>query len=83
MAFNGLIKFLNSLIDALASIANIFLGWLPDSPFLDLDIHLPFVDNLGWLIDFSFIVRVTGIWLVAIAAYYVCSTVLRWLKVIS
>lgn len=83
MVFDGLIKFLNFLIDGLSSIANLFLGWLPDSPFLDLDIHLPFVDNLGWLIDFAFIVRATTVWLVAIAAYYVCSTVLRWLKVIS
>ena len=41
---------------------------------------LPFVN---WFVPFGTILQITGVWLTAIALYYVYQIVLRWVKVIE
>ncbi|CAB1248009.1 conserved protein of unknown function [Ruminococcaceae bacterium BL-6] len=61
------------------------LGFLPDSPFQALDTSpvAPYLSVLNWIVPVSFILSVMETWLVAIAAYYIISAALRWIRAIS
>lgn len=58
---------------------------LPDSPFKLLDNspikqYLAFVN---WICPFDFVITTLEAWLVAVAAYYCWSVLLRWVKAIG
>ena len=59
---------------------------LPISPFKDFIAQFGGLPYLGWL-NWFFPVRgcltVLGIWLTAVATFYIWSIVMRWLKVIG
>lgn len=74
----------SALVNLAASIISIF----PESPFAHIDgdfvswlsTILPYVN---WFIPFDKIVATLGLWLAAIAIYYVYQIVLRWIKVVE
>lgn len=58
---------------------------LPDSPFKMLSTTpiAKYLKYINWIIPIDFMINVLTLWLVAIAAYYVWSVVLRWIKAID
>lgn len=80
--FNQLGEFLSNAINGLISL-------LPNSPFvaisnlLDSSVIAPYLSYINWIVPFDFAIQSFGIWLVAMAVYYVISIALRWLKVIG
>lgn len=80
-----IIKILNGIIYALGSGLSFILSCLPQSPFTSIDIT-PIKSLMGyfnWLIPVGTIVAITGGWVACKFAYWVYSTVLRWIKLIS
>lgn len=65
------------------------LSWvtalLPDSPFQAISNsavseYLPYIN---WFLPFDFVVTTLGLWLLAVAGYYIYSVVLRWIKAVE
>lgn len=69
------------------SLGNQFQKYLPLSPFREaiqeFDVFGLNVGWLNWVIPVQDIVKVTLVWLGAIATFYVFQIILRWLKVIE
>lgn len=61
------------------------IGLLPNSPFklLSNSPVQPYLAYINWFIPFDFIVSTMEAWLAAIAAYYLYSVILRWVKAIN
>lgn len=59
--------------------------FLPLSPFRDYIIDLEGIDFgwLNWIFPIQAMMHVAGLWLTAIAIFYVYQIILRWLKVIE
>lgn len=77
--------FMNLGIVAIAALGVLLVSLLPTSPFQGLlaDMVVPYLDSLNWVIPLGFMVNVLGLWLVAIALYYIVSIGLRWVKAIE
>lgn len=61
------------------------LSFLPNSPFQSLLQNmnaLPYLPVLNWFFPISEIAYVTGLWLGAIAIYYIYSALLRFVRAI-
>lgn len=77
------------IINNLGSTLQQALRWvvslLPDSPFKILDSSpiQPYLAFMNWLLPFNFVVTTLETWLVAVAAYYCWSVLLRWVKAIG
>jgi hypothetical protein len=74
------------LNDFLTGIIQSILKLFPQSPFKAYIGSLASWQGLGWLnwfIPVSDILAVCSVWLVAIGAYYLFSTIGRWLHIIS
>lgn len=62
------------------------LSFLPNSPFqylLQNMSALPYLPVLNWFIPISEIAYITGLWLTAIALYYIYSALLRFVRAIK
>ena len=76
---------LNKLFQWLASVLNSVLFFLPDSPFT-FEGASEFYETLSYVnyfVPISSFVTILKAWLTAITAYYVVSTILRWVKAIE
>lgn len=71
-AFGGLIE---KIISVLPS--------SPFRPFLNQIGSLPYLGIFNWFFPVGDCLRVLGIWVVAIAAFYLYSVIARWVKLIS
>ena len=75
----------SSVVEFLIGVINL----LPESPFVAALDDLQASEFAEWLHFFNWFVpievfkRVTGVWLIGVAAYYGYQIVLRWLKVIG
>lgn len=71
--------------DAINNVFQWIVDLLPDSPFQSLDISpiKQYLKWINWFIPIDFILKILLLWLSAIAAYYVWSMVLRWIKAID
>lgn len=79
-----IINAINALIRGLVDFINVILSILPDSPFSNFEVSgLEFLGELNWILPVDNMVMLTGYWLLAIAAYYLYSTALRWAKAIQ
>ena len=77
---------INSLLEWLQGIADKVLDVLPDSPFKDIINNADIQQYLGfinWFVPVATILKILAAWLVAVAAYYVVSVILRWIKAID
>lgn len=62
------------------------MSMLPASPFrgfLDRFANIPYLSWLNWFVPVADILAVLLVWLGAIATFYICSIVLRWVKVLG
>lgn len=77
--------FMNLGIVAIAALGVLLVSLLPTSPFQGLlsDMVVPYLDSLNWVIPLGFMVNVLGLWIAAIALYYIVSIGLRWVKAIE
>ena len=77
---------INSLLEWLQGIADKVLDVLPDSPFKDIinnsDIQ-QYLGYINWFVPVGTILKILTAWLVAVAAYYLVSVILRWIKAID
>ena len=75
----------NWLCDTLVSLLQSIVDLLPDSPFslLDNTPIKPYLTAINWVIPIEFMINTLTLWLVAIAAYYTWSVLLRWIKAID
>ena len=88
MLANLFINLGNYFILAIGTLIGTLVGFLPDSPFLEVleEIHLPiaqYLSALNWLIPFDKIIVILGFWTMAITMYYIISIGLRWVKAIE
>ena len=77
---------INSLLEWLQGIADKVLDVLPDSPFKDIINNTDIQQYLGyinWFVPVGTILKILTAWLVAVAAYYLVSVILRWIKAID
>lgn len=59
---------------------------LPQSPFTDFINsinNLPYLGWLNWFFPVGQLLQILGLWLGAVAVFYLYQIVLRWLKVIQ
>lgn len=75
----------NWLCDSLSGIVKGIADILPDSPFklLDNTPIKPYLQYINWVIPIDFMIDTFSLWLLAIAAYYTWSVLLRWIKAIN
>lgn len=76
----------NSITDVVEQILSAVLILLPDSPFSTFEIPSEVKEILGYINYFVPIGAMLGIatgWLAAIGVYYLCQTILRWVKTIK
>lgn len=62
------------------------MSMLPTSPFrefLDRFANIPYLSWLNWFVPVGDILAVLVVWLSAIGIFYVCSILLRWIKVLG
>ena len=62
------------------------MGMLPTSPFrdfLDRFADIPYLSYLNWVVPVADILAVMAVWLTAIGIFYLCSILLRWIKVLG
>ena len=79
------INCINGIIRALATVLSWVLGSLPKTPFASVDVT-PIKDFMGymnWLIPVGTIITITTAWIACKFIYWIYSTVLRWIKMIS
>ena len=79
---------LEGLTSALISFACDVLELLPESPFvalaeMDGSEFQQILAYVNWFIPFGVLLRIFGVWLGGVGAYYVYQIVLRWIKVIE
>lgn len=76
---------LQTVLNLIKSALSWVLQLLPDSPFQMLSVSpiQPYLAAINWIIPMNFILATTQAWLVAIAAYYIYSAILRWVKAVS
>jgi len=82
---DGLTRLAQSVIDALGEFGDA-LGGLLHSPFDRISYVIDdsqVLQMLNWLIPISEMVALLQAWALAVAAWYVAMTVLRWAKTIS
>lgn len=82
---NFIINLLNKIIEALASVFSALISFLPNSPFslIDNSAVQEYLPYLNWIIPINLMITILESWLVAIATYYICQVVLRWVKAIE
>lgn len=78
------------MIEFFEWILNAFLGFLcevlPKSPFADYleeAAELPFIAYLNYFVPIGTFLRILGLWIVAVAGYYLYSVIARWVKLIE
>lgn len=72
-------ELLDGFLDGLVSV-------LPLSPFTEIIDKLEGFPHLGvinWFLPIGEFIAIGGVWLTAIATYYVYSVIARWLKLIT
>lgn len=75
----------NSIMKAIKDLLIWVLDFLPSSPFQALDNspvaqYLPYIN---WFMPLPFMLSTMELWLTAVAAYYIYSAILRWVKAVS
>lgn len=83
MLIKALVALVNLIIKAIGGIGGLILMLLPDSPFQNINIEIPYLAELNWVIPFNFMINITAVWLVAVGLYYSVMIVLRWIKAIE
>lgn len=78
---------LEAFLNKLLALAEIVLGWLPESPFADSQ-FLAINDSQGlswlnWFFPVGDCISLTAKWVAAIAIYYLATIMLRWVKAIE
>lgn len=86
--FNALIFIINTIIWLFASVLNLVLSILPNSPFLDLsrtyDISVAkYMPYLSWFLPIKSMLGILIAWLGCMLIYYIYSVVMRWIKLID
>ena len=73
------------MIQGLVDIVNTVLGWLPTSPFADIELNIyrGYIGWLAWFLPIHQMLVVMYAWIGAIAVYYLASIMLRWVKAIQ
>lgn len=59
---------------------------LPRSPFqqfMEWFTDLPYISFLNWFFPVGECLAVMGVWLIAVALFYVYSIIMRWIKIIG
>lgn len=74
---------LSSVMEWLRSVLSTVLPLSPFQDFIDQFRELPFLAYLNWFVPVRGILTVLTAWLAAIAAFYLYSILLRWLKVLG
>lgn len=69
----------NGLIQAIVRV----LPLSPFKEFLEDFEDLPFLGYLNWFVPVRSILIVMGVWLAAVAAFYLYSVIARWVKLIG
>lgn len=78
-----LIKILNALISVVSFVINFIISALPVSPF-SWSFDLPsWASWIGVFVPFGSMVTVFGVYLIAVATWYLYSVALRWIKVVK
>ena len=74
---------LNSIWNSFGDkIANI-LPTSPFTPIVEWVRGLPYLSFVNWFVPVGEMLQLLGVWLSAIAVYYLAMVVLRWLKVVG
>lgn len=74
------------LLELLHSLAASALALLPDSPFTDFIEaieEVPYLGYLNYFVPISDFLTLLGVWGAAIAVFYVCSAILRFVNAID
>lgn len=74
---------LESAFNFIKNIISHVLLLSPFQEFIDRFRGLPFLGWLNWFVPIGEILTVLGVYLTAVAAFYLYSIVLRWLKVLG
>lgn len=72
--------------DAFSGLIDKIIALLPLSPFrsvLSQFADLPFLGYLNWFFPVRGCLAVMGLWLVAVAGFYLYSVIARWVKLIG
>lgn len=62
------------------------LAFLPTSPFqgvISTISEIPYLQYLNWFFPVTECIAVLQVWLLAVAAYYIYSAIMRWVKMIG
>ena len=74
------------VVGVFAALTAFVIAFLPESPFqamIGTISEIPFLQHLNWFFPVTECIAVLQVWLLAVAAYYIYSAILRWIKAIS
>lgn len=78
--------FFTWIADLFSDLSDKILGFLPLSPIVYVE-SIPEVQKymgmLNWFMPIYSMISLTEAWLVAVLAYYVVQTILRWINVVE
>lgn len=82
---NFIVSVINLIISAIGSVLTWAINLLPPSPFnlINNSVVLDKLGYLNWLFPISEALVIFEFWLVAIGLYYLCSVILRHIKIIE
>lgn len=74
---------LETIFGWLRDILSSVLPLSPFQQFIDQFRDIPYLGWLNWVVPVEGILKVLAAWLVSLAAFYLYSVLLRWLKVLG
>lgn len=85
MFFAALSKFLQFLLDAIATVLGFLVSLLPKSPFKWIagSEFADLLSKVNYFIPISDFVAILELWLVSVGMYYLYSVWARWIKAIE
>ncbi len=75
--------FIGSLFDVIVNALKSILPLSPFRGFLSDFANIPYLSYLNWFIPIGPALKIFTAWLTAIAAFYLYSVALRWVKIIG
>lgn len=82
---NLLIDFMNFLLSSVKLLISTIMAFLPDSPFLNINLGVfgEYIGYMNWIFPFKQAVILLTLWGSCVLIYYVYSVVLRFIKAIK
>lgn len=81
-----LLKLLQGILDGLGALLRLVIGLLPTSPFDGLravSLENEWIGFLCYIVPMPEIIATLEAWVVSVSAFYLYSSVLRWIKAIE